>query len=422
MSQTNVPAIQYLYCTNAGVQNMRITKVTMVLVLASAFAVPTARAEQALAILPGNVLIRFDTDTPATVTVVGAVSGLGANESIVGIDYRSATGELLISTVVTASATNSVIRTYRLNPQNAQATFVGQTAAPVPGAADIPTGYDISPVVHPLPAIDPIRFVNSEANDENVRLWPDNGALASNDTDLTPAAATDVIAAAYDRNNPGAAATSFYVINRNSSQLAVQGGIDGIPTPNGGVVTDLCPLGVGLQNSDGGFDISPSGIAYAALTSFSDDITRLYRVTLPTVISAGPCASAIGLIGNGQTEVLSMTILPPDTDGDGIRDPLDDCPNDADDDVDGDGKCSDVDNCPTVFNADQSDPDGDGKGDACDNCPAVFNADQTDANTDGVGDACPPPEGACGACAPGVLLPALMSLSLLIWSRDRQRR
>ncbi len=70
-------------------------------------------------------------------------------------------------------------------------------------------------------------------------------------------------------------------------------------------------------------------------------------------------------------------------------------------DADGDGVPDDVDNCPTVANADQADCDNDGIGDACetdsdadgvvddcDNCPLVANVDQSDCDNDGIGDAC----------------------------------
>jgi hypothetical protein len=76
----------------------------------------------------------------------------------------------------------------------------------------------------------------------------------------------------------------------------------------------------------------------------------------------------------------------PDTDGDGWRDP--------------------VDNCPLVPNPDRADNDRDGQGDVCDddddndtvtdvndNCPLNANADQADADGDGVGDACDPTPG-----------------------------
>jgi hypothetical protein len=103
-----------------------------------------------------------------------------------------------------------------------------------------------------------------------------------------------------------------------------------------------------------------------------------------------------------------------DSDGDGIADPLDNCPNVANPtqtDSDGDGRGNVCDNCPTAANPDQADADHDGIGDACDpctdtdgdgfgnpgfvantclpdNCPNAANPTQTDSDGDGVGDAC----------------------------------
>ena len=57
-------------------------------------------------------------------------------------------------------------------------------------------------------------------------------------------------------------------------------------------------------------------------------------------------------------------------------------------DSDGDGINDDTDNCPEIPNPDQIDSDGDGLGDVCDNCPEVFNPDQLDGNGNGVGDLC----------------------------------
>jgi outer membrane protein assembly factor BamB len=87
---------------------------------------------------------------------------------------------------------------------------------------------------------------------------------------------------------------------------------------------------------------------------------------------------------DGKLTVLDA-VPPPDTDGDGVPDRLDDCP--------------------TVANPDQSDRDHDGIGDACndamdsdgdewadalDDCPSVANPDQSDRDGDGIGDACDP--------------------------------
>ncbi|MBU0719193.1 MAG: thrombospondin type 3 repeat-containing protein [Planctomycetes bacterium] len=82
---------------------------------------------------------------------------------------------------------------------------------------------------------------------------------------------------------------------------------------------------------------------------------------------------------------------PPDVDGDGVSDAIDNCPevpnsDQADSDIDGVGEVCD--NCPENSNSDQADADRDRRGDVCDNCPTTWNPRQIDANNDGIGDAC----------------------------------
>jgi len=106
-----------------------------------------------------------------------------------------------------------------------------------------------------------------------------------------------------------------------------------------------------------------------------------------------------------------------DTDGDGITDFVDNCPETAnadqadldndgigdvcDDDLDGDGILNNGDNCPEIANSDQADLDNDGIGDICDddvdgdgvnnttdNCEFMVNSDQADLDMDGIGDIC----------------------------------
>ena len=98
----------------------------------------------------------------------------------------------------------------------------------------------------------------------------------------------------------------------------------------------------------------------------------------------------------------------PDTDGDGVDDPLDNCvntPNPGQEDRDGDGVGDVCDNAPDDPNPGQedADSDGDGIGDLCDpdndadgdgfvdsldNCVDDPNPGQEDRDGDGVGDAC----------------------------------
>jgi len=77
-----------------------------------------------------------------------------------------------------------------------------------------------------------------------------------------------------------------------------------------------------------------------------------------------------------------------DADNDGLGDACDVCPNDALNDPDGDSVCGNVDNCPETPNPSQTDTDNDGVGDACDNCYDVPNPDQIDTDENGIGDAC----------------------------------
>jgi len=80
-----------------------------------------------------------------------------------------------------------------------------------------------------------------------------------------------------------------------------------------------------------------------------------------------------------------------DPDGDGITQPLDNCPavlNPDQIDTDGDARGNACDNCPTRSNPDQLDGDSDQRGDACDNCVNTPNFFQDDFDVDRRGDAC----------------------------------
>jgi hypothetical protein len=120
-----------------------------------------------------------------------------------------------------------------------------------------------------------------------------------------------------------------------------------------------------------------------------------------------------------KTDILTVTsilsTIGSDYDGDGILDPVDNCPTtfnpdqadtdgngegDVCEDSDGDGVLDFEDNCIYIPNPNQEDADGDGEGDVCedadndgiidskDNCINTANIDQSDLDGDGIGDVC----------------------------------
>jgi hypothetical protein len=131
---------------------------------------------------------------------------------------------------------------------------------------------------------------------------------------------------------------------------------------------------------------------------------------------------AADLSGLHLASIFSLTFVSGsngDSDGDGLKDPNDNCPNisnpaqtdtdndgigdacDSNTDTDNDGIEDGIDNCLLVANSDQADADGDGAGDVCDadddndgipdtgdNCVLIPNPDQTDTDGDTIGDSC----------------------------------
>jgi len=146
---------------------------------------------------------------------------------------------------------------------------------------------------------------------------------------------------------------------------------------NNGVITKA-PLSI-TANNDNGVDTDPAysggnGVTYSGFKG-TDTVSNLSGTLAYTGTSQG--ATAAGSYAIEPTGITSsnysitfvagtLTIIVGDSDGDGIRDPQD--------------------NCPTTANPDQADTDGDGVGDVCDNAPNIPNPDQRDTDADGIGD------------------------------------
>jgi Domain of unknown function (DUF4394) len=251
-----------------------------------------------------NQIFSFQVGSPNVVTNI-PVSGLGAY-TLVGIDHRPLTGELFGLGVNGNSAA-----IFTVAPATGSATLVGSaTVSSIAGATSF--GVDFNPVT------DRIRVVNNLASDgaggnaNNFRLNP-SGALAGVDTDGIftglPGgnANAPTVAVAYDRNVGGASATTLFGIVSGGDRLVMQGGVDGNPSPNLGVLSNVGLLTVDTSNN-AGFDIDPaSGEGYAVLEV--GGTSRLYRINLAT--GQATEAATDSWVGDGTADFGGLAIDPP---------------------------------------------------------------------------------------------------------------
>jgi MYXO-CTERM domain-containing protein len=184
--------------------------------------------------------------------------------------------------------------------------------------------------------------------------------------------------------------------------------------------TEFIGDGGTCQGDSGGGAIRGGKVLGALSRGASGCNSSLYTATagFPEWIrSVGQTAAS-----NGSYPTPDWASTGEDSDGDGIADGSDNCPNkpnpdqsnaDGDDqgdvcdaDDDNDGVRDSVDNCPKIPNDEQTDTDGDGKGNVCDsdddgdgvvdgqdNCPQTPNPAQVASDADGTGDACDDSDG-----------------------------
>jgi hypothetical protein len=236
-----------------------------------------------------NNLVSFERASPNTIYSRVAITGLQANEQILGIDFRPSNGLLY--------GLGSTSRLYTINTTTGVATEVGVGPfSPLLSGTDF--GFDFNPVV------DRIRVVSD--TDQNFRLNPDTGAVAATDptlaydaSDANVGANPNVVGAAYTNDVAGGGPTTLYGIDSNKDALVRIGSVGGSPiSPNTGLLFTIGPLGV---NTGGftGFDILSSGdTALAAITPPGFTFTTfstLYSINLTT-----GAATSLGEIGGAN--------------------------------------------------------------------------------------------------------------------------
>src|SRR6185312_5305291 len=83
------------------------------------------------------------------------------------------------------------------------------------------------------------------------------------------------------------------------------GGVNGSPSPDGGVLTAVGPLGVNIGSNHVGFDIVGTDMAYASMQNLLTGTFGLYTVNLTT-----GDATVVGAIGNGSTVIRGIAVQP----------------------------------------------------------------------------------------------------------------
>ena len=252
-----------------------------------------AVAEVIYAVTTSNSLIRFDSSSPGTILTIGAITGLQGGETILGIDFRPASRQLF--------GLGSTSRLYTINVTTGAATVVGtQFTTLLNGTA---FGIDFNPTV------DRLR-VTSQA-DQNMRLNPNNAAIAGIDSTLAYAALDanaganpSIVGNAYTNNFVGATTTTLYDIDSNLDILTTQN------PPNNGTLNTVGPLGFNTSDLVG-FDISrASSIAFASLTAPAAATSSLFTINLTT-----GAATLVGTIGGGVT-IQGIAVAPVAQSGD----------------------------------------------------------------------------------------------------------
>ncbi len=238
---------------------------TLVLSLA---AVPAAQASESLlyGLTENNVLVTFPSVNPSKAK---KTSVTGVNGSLLGIDYRPATGLLY-----GLSSNNQI---YTIEPSTGVATLVSTLS--VSFTSGKLSGVDFNPVA------DRLRVIGD--NDENLRIDVTTGAttvdlpLAYGSTDLNVGKNPSISGAGYTDSQLGALTTKLYNIDSAQDVLVLQN------PPNNGTLTTVGPLGVDFGTT-GGFDIflDINGINSAFAVSGS----TLYAIDLATgkAVEVGP--------------------------------------------------------------------------------------------------------------------------------------
>lgn len=258
----------------------------------------SARAEIIFGLTVDNQILSFNSASPGTVSPLIGITGVGS-DTIVGIDFRRSTGQLYAVGV----GANNTARVYTINTSTGAVTSsvtlstdAGDLSMPYTGAEGVSFGVDFNPQVVVGGVLqDRLRVISNTG--QSLRINVATGATFT-DTSLFDGGATppSVTGVAYSNNDVDInTRTTLYGINTSDNTLVTVGGLNSIPSPNEGEVRTVGSLGLNVS-SIAGFDISSSGVAFAALAPSGGGNTGLFTINLNT-----GAATSIGIINSGVT-------------------------------------------------------------------------------------------------------------------------
>lgn len=264
---------------------------------------PPAR-ETIHAVTTSHRLIEFNAGQPHKVVSSKPLTGLAAQERLIGIDYRVAKGQLF--------GLGISGQLYRIDTAKGEATPIGAPAVlPREGASE--WGFDFNPVV------DRMRVVNDAGS--SLRMHPDTGAIVDADpnapgvqldgrlaydaADAGTGKVPAVLAVGYSYNKNDDKLTTMYALDGRQGALVHAGskeGVQPVVSPNTGRLFTVGSLGIGAFES-ATLDISDvSNAAYAAVSRGM--ASSWYRIDLAT-----GRATLVGTIAGGEA-VVGAAIVP----------------------------------------------------------------------------------------------------------------
>ncbi len=241
-----------------------------------------AKAVTVYGVTSTNELVSFGAGNLGTVKTIGTISGLQSGETIKGIDFRPATGQLY------ALGSNS--RIYTINKKTGAAKFVGALTTNLVGTN---FGFDFNPVA------DRIRIVSDA--DQDLRANPNNG---TNVVDGTLAYSAGDPNAGQNPNVTGAMYTNSFINTTSTALYDVDSSLNILVTQNpanSGMLQTVGPLGFDVPDVFSIDHTAASNVAYAAWAA--GGTVRLYTVNLTT-----GAATNLGAIGRDDITDISLEI------------------------------------------------------------------------------------------------------------------